>query len=607
MKSANLYGKPVKVSNGYKHRYGFIANGVLEPWRLELLCWSRRWKGGGIDPVEHLRRCIEILQPDEVWNPWRERRFKSLTDERYVDRLGGTTIRNLAWIGPGAAGKTWDSGLAAYYYWLVDPQNTAVALTTTSKDKMRQRVWPAIQECLRCTREEVEAENVCHPNMINSKLILESEYGDSKHSIFGQAVVMGELADAVEKLKGLHAERIFVDIDEAPGTPEAIFRTIPNMQKGCRELIVVTTGNGPLTHFDCFSRICKPVQGWKSIGVEDDEWQTAAVPEFQLPKGHCLHFDGKKSPNVLEGKTIFPFLYRWEDWQRSIKDPMRQGTAEFFSQDRGFWPGEGFLRTVLTEELIEQGNARGRIEFSGSTTPIGSVDPGFGGDKCVLRFGRLGRVASGKMAVQVEESIGIPILVDAVDYDGKKIPAEYQIANFIKPEAQKRKVQPEFFGVESTGTGRGVAAILTQEWGEIVAVESGGKPTDMPASEEDARPSNQVYDRKITELWFSVQAFVKGSQIGGLTEDDCEQFCARLYDYVNKKYYLEKKEDLKPRLGRSPDDADSVATMIHVARLRGMATRGPRGDRMLSMWDREIQTQQQVYREENLYQDEQPA
>jgi hypothetical protein len=443
--------------------------------------------------------------------------------------------------------------------------------------------------------------------MLNSTMELQAIKGDSKHAIFGQAVEQGEIGPAVERLKGVHCPRIMLVIDEAPGTPEAIFQTIPNMAKGCQELIVLTIGNGPMTHFDCFSRCCKPVNGWKSVGVESSEWETASVPEFQLPKGICLHFDGAKSPNVVAGRTLYPFLYSWEDWQRTLRDPNIQRTAGFFSQDRGFWPPEGFLRTVLTEEMIEQGGARGQLVFNGPTTPIGSVDTGFGGDACVLRFGRLGMIEGGKLAVQIDESLIIPIFIDAIDAQGRKMPAEYQISAFIKPEAEKRKVKPHCFGVEATGTGRGAAAVLTQEWGEIVWVESGGKPSDMPASEEDARPSAQVYDRRITELWFSVQAFVKGAQLGGLTEDDCTQFCARQYDFVSKKYILEKKEDLKPRLGRSPDDADSVAVLVEVARQLGMHTRGPRGERMMSMWDREILIQQKVYAENSLYQEEQPA
>jgi hypothetical protein len=597
-------------SGEWLHSYGLTANRRLSDWQLELIAWRDRLRTGE-EPIVHLRRCLEILQPDSVWHPWREKRYSRLDDDQYADVVGKTIIRNVSWVGPGAAGKTADAGVWAFYYWLADPHNTAVALTTTSKQKMRQRVWPLVQEAWRCAKAafiEAGEREEDMPHMLNSTMELQAVKGDSKHAIFGQAVEEGEVNQAVEKLKGVHTPRIVLIIDEAPGTPEPIFQTIPNMKKGCQELVIINIGNGPMTHFDCFSRVAKPVNGWKSVSVETEEWTTVAVPEFQLPKGHCIHFDGAKSPNVEAGKTLYPFLYTWEDWQRALRDPNVQRSPLFYSQDRGFWPPEGFLLTVLTEELIEQGNARGEITFKGQTTPIGGLDSGFGGDACTLRFGKLGYLEDGKQGVQITERLIVPILVDLRDENGKLVPAEYQIAAFVKKQAESRAVRPSHFGVEATGTGRGAAAVLTQEWGEILWVESGGKPSDMPASEEDPRPANQVYDRRITELWFSVAAFVKNAQLGGLTEDDCQQFCARQYDFVAKKYVLEKKEDLKPRLGRSPDDADSVAVMVEVARRMGMHTRGPRGERMMSMWDQTIKLQMEVYREENLYQPEvQPA
>lgn len=394
-------------------------------------------------------------------------------------------------------------------------------------------------------------------------------------------------------------------IDEAPGVEEAVFRCIPNMLKGCEDFILVNCGNGPLTHLDAFSRVCTPERGWSSVSVDSDAWKTKPVSEYQLPPGHCLHFDGTKSPNVKAGKTLFPFLYTWENWLRVRNDPIIQRTPEFWSQDRGFWPPEGFVNTVLTEELIEQGNARAQLVFDSETTPIGAVDPAFGGDDCILRFGFMGRLQNGKIGVQITERLVIPVLVDALDRDGKKLTADQQIADRVFDEARKRNVKPLYFGVEATGTGRSIGAFLTQQWGEIIWVESGGKPSMLPASEEDERLAKDVYDRRITELWFSVQAFVRGKQLGGLIREDVEEFCSRTYDYVNKKYYLEKKEDLKPRLGRSPDSADSVAVLIEVARQRGgMKTIGPRGERMMSMWDREIKLQTQVYAEQNLYQPE---
>ncbi len=599
-----IYAEPKKTARGYLHKYGVLCSAPLEPWRLELICWYKRHQTG-LSPYQHLRRAAEILVPDSLWHPWREDRFKSLCDDDDAYKIGDVTIRNQAWAGPASAGKTNDAAFFAYLYWLAAPDITYVILTSTSRKKIQQRAWSVIQEChLAASSILVEGDSCGH--LLNSTMELQAEKGDSKHAIFAQAIEGGEVNKAVQNLLGVHAPRICVIIDEAPGTPEPIYHTISNMLKGAQEVVIISIGNGPQTRLDCFSRVCTPLAGWDSITVDSSKWKTAARPEFQLPPGVCLHFDGTKSPNVIAKKTIFPFLYTYEDWLRVKDDPDAQRTVSFWSQDRGFWPPEGFVNTLLTVELIERCGARGKVAFDGATTPIGGLDSGFGGDKCILRFGRLGHTRSGAQAVQLDERIEIPILVDARDSDGKPVPAEYQIAERVEREARLRGVAPMNFGIEATGTGRGAAAVLTQEWGEVIWVESGGRPSELMASEEDERPAREVYDRRITELWFSVQAFVKGKQLGGLLEDDVQQFCARTYVFQSKKYSIEKKEDLKLRIGRSPDDADSVAVVIEVARQRGMHTRGPRTDRIAKRFAGELEAQTALYNPDTFYQPEAP-
>lgn len=603
-----VYPAPKLTARGYLHKYGVLAPHALEPWRLELLCWQRRHPTG-ISPYQHLRRAAEILVPDSRWHPWREERFQSLCDDEDAFKLGDVTIRNQAWVGPGSAGKTCDAAFFGYLFWLAAPDISYVILTSTSKAKIRQRAWSVIQECHLATSSILEEGDSCG-HMLNSTLELQAERGDSKHSIFAQAIESGEVNKAVQNLLGVHAPRICIIIDEAPGTPDAIYHTVANMLKGAQEVVIISIGNGPQTKLDCFSRVCTPANGWESVSVDSERWRTAAVADFQFPPGVCLHFDGTKSPNVLAGRTIYPFLYTYEDWLRVRDNPDAQRTVSFWSQDRGFWPPEGFVNTVLTAEQIERGGARGILAFDGKTTPIGALDSGFGGDKCIARFGRMGRLKGGKLGVQVDECLEIPIMVNERDEAGKPVPAEYQIVNRIIPLAAARGVHPSHFGVECSGTGRGVAAILIQEWGEVIAVESGGAASDLPASEEDERPARSVYDRRVTELWFSVQAFVRGQQLGGLTAEDVRQFCTRTYTYASKKYSIEKKEDpkskadLKQRLGCSPDEADALAVLIEVARQRGMTTRGPRADRIARRFESELEAHSALFAPDSLYQPE---
>ena len=578
------YPQPKLVDGRYRHKYGVALRGPALPWQLELLCWSQRLPTG-MGEFYHLRRAIELMLPESSWHAWREQRFQSLCDEDDAYHMGNITIRNHSWAGCAASGKTFDAAVFGFFFWLAAPDISYTVLTSTSATKIKQRAWPVIQECYIAAKTLMEEQNLIAPHMLNSSMMLQAMKGDDKHAIFAQAIRPGEVAKAVENLRGVHAPRICCIIDEATGAPEAVYRTIPNMLKGCQEFVLINSANGPMTHLDCFSKLCVPVQGWTAISAQTPRWNTKPVADYQLPGGVCHHFSGADSPNVKAAKTVFPYLYTYENWLRAEENPDIQRTVEFFSQDLGFWPPEGFLNTVLTEELIERGNARGNVEITSQTDAIAGLDPGFGGDKCVLRFGQMGRNRSGKLCVQLTESITILILVDLIE-DGKKLPAEYQISRRVIEECSKRGVKPEFLGVECSGTGRGVAAVLIQEFGEIVSVESGGAPSDLQASEEDERAATEVYDRRITEIWFSVQAFVRASHLGGLNEEEVQQFCARTYTKPTRKYVLEKKEDLKLRLTRSPDDADACAVLIDVARQRGMHTRGKRADVVADYWKR---------------------
>lgn len=578
-----------KVKKVFK--YGVTSFENIPDWKLELTCWARE-ANTGYSPWFHCRNAINLMWPEHIWHTWNEKRFSAFCDPIYSQRDGKNVIRVFSWMGCASAGKTFDSVVLGLAWWLADPENSILTMISTTKDSSRSRMWSVLQERY---YEFKELHGFDGPHLINSSMVVESTYGDRKHAICTQAVESGELDKTVANIQGRHAKRMFVVVDEAMGTPIQLFSAIPNVFKGAQEVNLLFISNAPLSRQNLFMKLAMPVGGWNSVGPDMEEWRTRPVDAWQIPQGTCLHFNGKFSPNVRAGKTIYPFLYSLENWRRVETNPTIQGSAEFWSQDYGFPPPAGFILTVLSEELIEQGNARGLLEFDGPTTPIGAVDPAFGGDKCILRFGEYGPLKSGKRGVQLTETIQVPINVEQVDEDGKKVPAEYQIASIVRPECEKRNVRPEWFGVEATGIGRGTAAVLTQEWGPVVWVEAEGGATQMPASEEDPRPAKLIYDRRITELWFSVQAFVKGKQLGGLTDEDCAQFCSRKYDYKGKKYCLEKKEDLKPRLGRSPDEADAVATMIEVARQHGFETEGPRSERHRQIFLTDYQVQSKVY------------
>jgi hypothetical protein len=82
---------------------------------------------------------------------------------------------------------------------------------------------------------------------------------------------------------------------------------------------------------------------------------------------------------------------------------------------------------------------------------------------------------------------------------------------------QSRGIAPDEFVIGSTGIGRGNWRCVQREWSpRIQIVDENGAPSEMIVSQENPRPAKEIYDRKVTELWFGVREFVEADMIRGL-------------------------------------------------------------------------------------------
>jgi hypothetical protein len=125
-----------------------------------------------------------------------------------------------------------------------------------------------------------------------------------------------------------------------------------------------------------------------------------------------------------------------------------------------------------------------------------------------------------------------------------------------------------------------VFAIIHQEWsGRIHRVEFGGMATEIPAAEDDQRPARQVYDRRVTELWFAARSIMRAGRLKGMTMAQVMDFTTRTYTTPSSLYILQKKDDMRKTYGRSPDHGDALAVMIDGIRHSGYAGRNAVTDR----------------------------
>lgn len=562
-----------------ENKYGIVSTIPLcardnEWWAFKL---DRTKEVGGLGKYEHFARAAWLTWPQfrakdaqgkpiysRNWNPWLVRNLKAFCSDAYAVRYGGTTIRVIPLTGAAAAGKTQATALYSMGWWACDPDNSIAILTSTGKNMIRRRIWPAILGYHGSMADYDTNEKLTTGYVVDSKTSILHRKGDDQRAIFALAVAEGETQKALNSLKGMHAPRILVVIDEANGTPEAIFHAVTNLRKGCRDLTVIVIGN-PVSHLDPHGRACEPIEGWNTVGVESEEWPTKGVPEWQLEPGICLRFDGHKSPNVLAGEDKYPYLYSIADYESS-KRPGVDSTLGYWAMDRGMWPPDGFSNTIFNDALIARCNASDQFTFVGRTMKVAGLDPAFGGDGCILQFGILGWLENGKMALQLTDWMDVPISPEAEAHD-----VDYQISRRVIEECRSRGVLPECFALDATGIGRGVAAIIANEWSpKIQRTEWNHSATERPSSQNDGRPASEVYADYVTELWYAAREGLEAGQVKGFSAESLFEFCARQYSLRGKKYLMESKTDMKGRIKYSPDHSDACALVIESARRNGL-------------------------------------
>lgn len=566
------------------HKYGLKFTEQVSEADLELYCFmvDHPSDKGGLGKYRHFLNASRIIVPEIKFNDWSRTQIRSLCQTEHAIKVGNVIQRFVYWPGCKTAGKTFTAGHYAFIWWLADPNCSAVMLTSTSGVMIKSRMWPVIQDLFHMAKRtaaekyKIDEAMVNCGNLLDSQTVLQREKGDFKRSIRAVSVEQGEIGKSVAKIQGMHEKRMLLIVDEATDTPEAVYRVIPNMEGGCTDLTVLLIGNPISRELDPFDRACQPVGGWDSISIDATEWPAKGEErDLCLKPGLTVNFQGWDSPNVKMGKTIYPFLYSYEN---HLMDRGKEDTIEYWKWTRGRPPPAGISNTVMDEVMVRKYDGRGKLTFMSKATPIAALDSGFGGDKCVLQFGALGdlaqsssssellpssNISSGKMGIQCTEMLEFKALA-TTDHE-----IDWQIAQWVIAECKKRSVLPEYLGADATGIGKGVCSHLREDWGQIVRVEFGGMASENPASEDDPRPSFEVYDRRVTELWYSCKQMLKSGQLKGLYQEAIAGFCFRTYQIKNRKTQIQTKEEMKLKFGKSPDHADAVSILVEVARQNG--------------------------------------
>jgi hypothetical protein len=519
---------------------------------------------GGRGRVEHFWAICEIL-----WGT-RNKNAKKKYFERnpWTDRMADAACREqyLGLSGCSSSGKSEFAAVWAIVNWLCAPKQTLVFCTSTSLKDSQRRIWGRIKKFW------TEAAMPLPGKLVDSMYIIRTDDGSGVFSDEnGICCIAGEKKnekEAVGKLIGAHPERLILIVDEMPEITEAILTAALSNMAINPWFQMIGIGNFK-SLYDCFGVFVRPKDGYDSISIEDEEWTTEL--------GICLRFDGMRSPNILGGRDRYEG-YNSKDLAAHKKN-CGEDSAEFWRMCRSFHAPIGTVDVLYSEADLLAGHCASRIpsdglSWLGPRVRWSSLDPSYtnGGDRSVQWFGWWGVLTNGIWTLCFDKYL---LLRDEVS---DKAPRDYQIVRKFRDNCHREGVQPENAAYDGTAASS-FGAIISEEWSpKVLKVEFGGAPSDRPVAANDPRKANDLFDRRVSELWGVGREFMRAGQLKGMPPELCRELKARKYETSkrggNVIIVIEEKKKMKLRIGFSPDIADSALVGLELVRKRHGALAG---------------------------------
>jgi hypothetical protein len=466
--------------------------------------------------------------------------------------------------------------------WLCAPHETLVLVTTTSVREARKRLWGSI-------RERYMQVPGLPGKLVDSmgKIVLDvSESGEAsdRSSITLVPSSPDKEKEATAKLIGLKNKRVFLIIDEATDVTNSVFEAISNLNAN-PQFQCVALGNFN-SQYDPFGVFSTPKDGWNSVTVDAEEWETKT--------GKCIHLDGLKTPNI-EHDDKWPFLLTSKQVKYAI-DNEGENSLSFWRFIRSFPAPVGAEEGIYSEADFRKYDVTKEPRWSQPPLYLAGFDPAFtnGGDRSVLAILKYGQSEESGPAVALHKFHNLREDVT------KQESRNFQIAKEVMRICQESGIPPERVAIDATGAGDPFCDILSEIWSNrILRIKFGEKASLLPVSVTNPIRGVDKYTNRVTELWFSGVEYMRSGQLKGIVPDLAKEMTGRKYNTTaGGKVTVEPKRDYKLRLGKSPDLADAFFLGLDLARQKlGIHAGSLVGGKLRSTWQEQARKLDQAVSE----------
>lgn len=484
---------------------------------------------------------------------------------------------------PGAAsmGKSYCMGVWLYLDWRRDPWFTNVQVVGPSESHLEKNLFSHLAKLHRQASIPGPGEVV--------QLGITLDTVERNSGIFGIVVPIGKRASG--RLQGVKVfprpkphpqfgplSRLRVMLEETENIPVGIFDDLTNILANARGLdtFKACAAYNPKDPNHPIAQRVEPLDGMHSIDIETDE-------KWISKRGWTVvRLDAYKSENVIKGQEIFFGLQTKKGLELLTLNAGGVGTPGYYTMARGWYPPTGIDLAVIPQHLVT--DIWGDYQFVEAPRPIGAVDVALeGGDNAVFILGRFGLASGWNRPHEGKKPEFVPFKDEAGQLIRKEV---VQVdAIFLMPKGDTLKLVGEShriaknaaitgscLGVDRTGNGAGVHDLLIGKMGpNVKGINPSSSPTERKILQEDTVLPVDEYSYLLSELWFATKKYIEFGLLKLSTNVPSDPLIAELtgrrFLLTQKKTKVESKKDYKSRGNRSPDRADALTYLVHVARL----------------------------------------
>ena len=402
-------------------------------------------------------------------------------------------------------GKSYLAACLACWFLHTHPDSIVVTTATT---------WSQVRNVLWSEINRIHARNSSDA-ALHLRPLLGSVCTDFRMEISPRWFAVGLSTNDVSAFQGLHAPEVLVVLDEAQGVPKDIW--------DAAEAITVTEGSRILA-------LANPL-----------ERQSPDYHAYTNGYWHVIRIPCEEHPNVIEGRDVIPGAVT-RSWVDARRREWGEGSPIFQSRVMARYPQDSDLALLPLSAL--------EAAASVNPTPRRSIDDVGHMGVDLARFGSDRSVIALRRGNDIEKFI-VWQNADLMTSTGRVIAV-----------ATEYQVRPENIHIDVIGIGSGVVDRLREQSWNVDAVNS----SSSPVGDYDRELGREArYANRRAELWWAARHLFTTGQLrlpAQYTELKGELAAPRYgYDSTGR-LRVEGKDEIKKRVGRSPDLADAYVLSL---------------------------------------------